>query len=256
VSEVHKYGTKIGIQIAHAGRKAMDAGQPVSSSSSPPSEKGLKPSRALTTEEVKAMVIKYKDAARRAVAAGFDTIELHGAHGYLIHQFQSPGINNRTDQYGKDLSLFGVQIVQAVREVMPSDMPLIMRISAVEYMDGGYGMEHSIAIAKKYKAAGVDMFHVSSGGEGPAGKVKPGNHPGYQVPLARAYRQALEVPVIAVGKLEDPFLAEATLANDDADLVAVGRGMLNDPYWALHAIQSVVRKVDPPVQYARGIFVQ
>ncbi|MFK7692631.1 NADH:flavin oxidoreductase/NADH oxidase [Paenibacillus sp. HJGM_3] len=255
VSEVHKYGTKIGIQIAHAGRKAQDAEQPVSASAIPVAGEDLTPPRALTTDEVKAMVIKYKEAARRAVEAGFDTIELHGAHGYLIHQFHSPGINNRTDEYGHDLSLFGVEIIEAVRSVIPAEMPLILRISAVEYMDGGYGLEHSLEIAKKYKAAGVDVFHVSSGGEAPPGQVKPGNHPAYQVPFARAFKQALDVPVIAVGKLDDPFVAEATLANEDADLVAVGRGMLNDPYWALHAIKSVARKVDPPVQYKRGIYV-
>lgn len=255
VSEVHKYGTKIGIQIAHAGRKAQDAEQPVSASAIPVPGEDLTPPRALTTEEVKAMVTKYKEAARRAVEAGFDTIELHGAHGYLIHQFHSPGINNRTDEYGQDLSHFGVEIIEAVRSVIPAEMPLILRISAVEYMDGGYGLEHSLEIAKKYKAAGVDVFHVSSGGEAPPGQVKPGNHPGYQVPFARAFKQALDVPVIAVGKLDDPFVAEATLANEDADLVAVGRGMLNDPYWALHAIKSVARKVDPPVQYKRGIYV-
>ncbi|MFC5448509.1 NADH:flavin oxidoreductase/NADH oxidase [Paenibacillus aestuarii] len=256
VNEVHKYGSKIGIQLAHAGRKAQDAVQPVSASAIPVQGENLTPPRALSTEEVKDMVNKFKEAARRAVAAGFDTIELHGAHGYLMHQFHSPGINQRTDEYGQDLSRFGVEVIQAVRSVMPADMPLILRISAIEYMDGGYGLEHSLAIAKKYKAAGVDMFHVSSGGEAPPGVLKPGNHPGYQVPFARAYKQALDVPVIAVGKLEDPLLAEATLANGDADLVGVARGMLDDPYWSMHALRTVTRKVEPPVQYARGIYVR
>ncbi|MED4760817.1 NADH:flavin oxidoreductase/NADH oxidase [Priestia megaterium] len=260
IHEVHKYGTKIGIQIAHAGRKAEDANQPVGPSEIaveplPEESKNgeLKPPRALTTEEVKETVVQFKEAARRAVEAGFDTIELHGAHGYLMHQFLSPAINNRTDEYGQDLSKFGVEVVQAVRSVMPKDMPLIMRMSAIEYIDDGYKIDHAIKMAKEFKKAGVDMFHISSGGEGPPGKLKPANHAGYQVPFARAFKEALNVPVIAVGNLSDPQVAEATLANGDADLVAVARGMLNDPYWGLHAIKEVARTVTPPVQYERAI---
>ncbi|MCZ8515730.1 NADH:flavin oxidoreductase/NADH oxidase [Paenibacillus filicis] len=252
ISEVQKYGSRIGIQIAHAGRKAEDAAVPVGPSDIPVSDQFKKP-RPLTTEEVQAMVVKFQDAARRAVEAGVDTIELHGAHGYLIHQFHSPAINNRTDAYGEDLSRFGVEVIQAVKSVMPAGMPLIMRISAVEYIDGGYDLAHSIEIGRKYKEAGVDIFHVSSGGEGPAGARKPGNYPGYQVPMARAFKEALQVPVIAVGMLEDAKLAEATVANEDADLVAVARGMLRDPYWATHAIQAVSReKVNVPKQYERA----
>ncbi|MED4040119.1 MULTISPECIES: NADH:flavin oxidoreductase/NADH oxidase [Niallia] len=259
ISDVQKYGSKIGVQIAHAGRKAEDALYPVGASNIlAPSEHGVSYNspRALTTSEVKDMVTKFKESVRRAVTAGFDVIELHGAHGYLIHQFHSPSINNRTDEYGKDLSLFGVEVIKAARSVMPKDMPLIMRISAVEYMDGGYDLEHSLTIAKSYKEAGVDIFDVSSGGDGPPGKVKPANHYGYQVPFARAFRETLKAPVIAVGKLDNPHMVEATLANGDADLVAVGRGMLDDPYWALHAIRTVTRQVNPPAQYVRGIYVR
>ncbi|WP_168122332.1 NADH:flavin oxidoreductase/NADH oxidase [Paenibacillus sp. HB172176] len=260
VSEVRRYGSKIGIQIGHAGRKAEDAADPVSASAIPvpssPKGEAWKTPRALSTDEVHVMVSKFRDAVRRAVTAGFDTIELHGAHGYLLHQFHSPSLNKREDAYGQDLALFGCEVIKAARSAMPEHMPLLMRISAVEYMDGGYDLEHSIAIAKRYKEAGVDVFHVSSGGEAPPGKRKPGNYPGYQVPFARAYKQALDMPIIAVGKLDDPLLAEATLGNEDADLVAVGRGMLNDPYWSLHAIQAVTNKVSPPVQYERGIYVR
>jgi NADPH2 dehydrogenase len=259
VSEVHKYGAKIGVQIAHAGRKAEDAIQPVGPSAIPvipvtkeSNNEKFKVPRALTTEEIKSTISQFKEAVRRAVLAGFDIIELHGAHGYLIHQFHSPAINNREDEYGKDLSKFGVEVIQAVKSVMPEEMPLIMRISAREYMDGGYELEHSLAIARRYKEAGVDMFHVSSGGEAPPGKVKPANHPGYQVPFARAFKEALDIPVIAVGILEDPLLAEATLANGDSDLVAIGRGMLKDPYWALHAIEAASGQVEPPVPYKRA----
>lgn len=251
VDEVHKYGAKIGIQIAHAGRKAQDAAVPVGPSGIPVSP-GSKTPRALTTEEAKDMVVKFRDAARRAVEAGFDTIELHGAHGYLIHQFHSPGINDRTDEYGRDKAAFGTEVIQAVKSVMPNGMPLILRISAVEYMDGGYDLDHGLRIGERYKAAGVDMFHVSSGGEGPAGARKPGNYPGYQVPFARAFKETLGVPVIAVGILDDADLAAATVANGDADLVAVGRGMLRNPYWAIHALQKQSGQAVPPKQYERA----
>lgn len=253
VNEVHKYGAKIGIQIAHAGRKAEDAEVPVSSSPIRFQGDVYKTPRALTTEEVQQMVVKFAESARRAVEAGVDTIEIHGAHGYLIHQFQSPLTNKRDDQYGQDLALFGVEVVSAIKKAIPADMPLIMRISAVEYVDGGYGLEHSIELCRRYKEAGVDIFHVSSGGEGPIGsRGRPGIHPGYQVPFARAIRKALEVPVIAVGKLDDARVAEATLGNGDADLIAVGRGMLHDPYWAIHAIRELSGEVEIPKQYEPG----
>lgn len=252
ISEVHKYGAKIGIQIAHAGRKAEDAAEPVAPSAISAGERYKTP-RALTQEEIQAMVEKFKDAARRAVEAGVDTIELHGAHGYLIHQFHSSAINRRDDEYGHDLAKFGVEVIEAVRSVMPTDMPLILRISAIEYMDGGYDLAHSLRIAERYRDAGVDMFHVSSGGEGgPAGQKQPGNYPGYQVPLARAYRERLGVPIIAVGMLDDPKLAEATIANEDADLVAVGRGMLRDPYWALNALRANDLEAEPAKPYLRA----
>ncbi|MDQ0189646.1 NADH:flavin oxidoreductase/NADH oxidase [Alicyclobacillus cycloheptanicus] len=253
IEACHGYGAKVGIQIAHAGRKAEDAPEPVAPSAIRFDAPGYKMPRELTTDEVRQMVDKFGQAARRAVAAGVDTIELHGAHGYLIHQFQSPVTNHRTDEYGKDLSRFGVEVIRAVKRQMPDDMPLIIRVSAVEYVEGGYGLDHIIEICRKYKEAGVDMIHVSSGGEGrPAPNHRPGNYPGYQVPFARAIKQALDIPVIAVGVLEDFHLAESVVANQDADLVAIARGMLRDPYWALHAAQALGVKPDVPKQYERA----
>ncbi|GIO24274.1 NADH:flavin oxidoreductase/NADH oxidase [Oceanobacillus sp. J11TS1] len=251
VDAVHQQGAKIGIQIAHAGRKAEDANPPVAPSAIPVTENSKMP-RALTTEEVRETIQQFQDAARRAVEAGFDTIELHGAHGYLIHQFHSPGINQREDEYGQDLSLFGVQIIRAVKAVIPEDMPLLMRISAVEYMDGGYDINHSIEIAKKYKLAGVDMMHISSGGGAAPGKQKPATHPGYQVPFARRFKEELNIPVIAVGILEDPLLAESVIGNGDADLVAIGRGMLKDPYWTIRASEQLGDTMEPAEQYKRA----
>lgn len=254
VDEVHKYGAKIGVQIAHAGRKAEDAETPVAPSAVTFPGESYKQPRALSTDEVRQMVIRFQEAARRAVEAGFDTIEIHGAHGYLIHQFHSPVINQRTDEYGQDYARFGVEIIRAVKEVIPPEMPLLMRVSAVEYMDGGYGLDHSIELCRRYQEAGVDLFDISTGGEGPVGQKKPGNYPGYQVPMARAIKEALQVPVIAVGVLEDPALAEATLGNGDADLIAVARGMLRDPYWAVHALRDLghLHRDDVVRQYDRG----
>lgn len=250
IAEAKRHGAAMGIQLAHAGRKGELPGVvPVAPSAIPYSTDFRMP-RALKTGEIRELVGRFRDAARRAVAAGFDAIELHGAHGYLIHQFHSPAMNRREDEYGRDLARFGIEIVEAVKSVMPESMPLLMRLSAVEYSDGGYGLEHAIGIAKRYRDAGVDGFHISSGGDGPIGERKPGRHAGYQLPFARAVKAELDVPVIAVGNLDEPEVAEAALANGDADLVAVGRGMLRDPYWALRAIERLEGKVAPPAPYA------
>jgi NADPH2 dehydrogenase len=253
VDSVHSHGAKIGFQIAHAGRKAQDAPTPVAPSAIRYEGNDFKTPRELTTDEVKAMVEKYRLGARRAVKAGADFIELHGAHGYLIHQFHSSYTNHRKDIYGDDLSRFGVEVIQAVKSELPNSIPLGIRVSAVEYVDDGYGLEHIIQVCKKYQDAGIDIFHVSSGGEGPAGtKRKPGNYPGYQVPFARTFKDKLDVPVIAVGILEEPAIAESVIANQDADLVAIGRGMLRDPYWAIHAAKALRAEVGVPKQYQRA----
>jgi len=254
IREAHKYGTKVGIQIAHAGRKAEDALHPVSSSDQTSTNNKGVSARALTTEETADMVLKYREAARRAIEAGVDTIELHGAHGYLIHQFHSPAINRRTDVYGQDYAKFGCDVITAVRSVMPEDMPLLVRISAIELADGGYDLPHMIQICERYRAAGADMFHVSTGGDGTPGvRMKfSGRAPGYQVPFARAIREALDVPVIAVGNLDSAPLAEATLVHGDADLIAIGRGLLRDPYWAIHALGELGDRPEPLRQYIRA----
>ncbi|WP_163536120.1 NADH:flavin oxidoreductase/NADH oxidase [Gracilibacillus sp. YIM 98692] len=251
IETVHRQGSKIGIQIAHAGRKAEDADTPVAPSAIRFSDKYKTP-RALTTEEVKQMVEHFRLAVRRAVKAGVDMIELHGAHGYLIHQFQSCLTNKRTDEY-RELTKFGEEVICAAKCEMPEDMPLVMRISATEFAEDGYEVEDCLEFAKVYKEAGVDMFHISAGGEGPIHPSRnPGSHEGYMVPFARAFKQALDVPVIAVGRLEDAQLANAVIGNQDADLVAVGRGMLRDPYWVLTAAGELNKEIEVPKQYQRG----
>ncbi|WP_445488710.1 NADH:flavin oxidoreductase/NADH oxidase [Niallia sp. 03133] len=252
VDACHQYGAKVGIQIAHAGRKAQDAEIPVAPSPVAFDENSKTP-RELSTDEVKQMVDKFQQAVERAVKAGVDTIELHGAHGYLIHQFQSKLTNKRTDEYGKDLTKFGVEIISGAKKAMPENMPLIMRVSAKEYVEGGYDIHDSIEFSKKYKEAGVDIFHISAGGEGPiAAAGKPGTHVAYQVPLARMFKENLQIPVIAVGRLDEPALANAVIGNEDADLVAVGRGMLRNPYWTLEAAAKLQKETTIPKQYVFG----
>lgn len=204
----------------------------VSSTSTPFSEKYNTP-RELTTTEVEEMVLKFEQAFQRAIAAGVDTIEIHGAHGYLIHQFQSPLTNQREDKYGQDRSLFGREIIQAARRVMPESMPLIMRISAKEYDENGYDVNYAIDLVNKYHEAGVDLFHISSGGESNNGPDYSGQ--GYQVDLAAAIKRSVDAPVIAVGRMEDPEYSDKVVKEGKADLVAVGRGMLRSPYWANEA---------------------
>lgn len=249
VEACHAHGAKVGIQIAHAGRKAEDAQQPVAPSAIPFNEQSRTP-KELSQSDIAAMVEKFRSAVGCAIKAGVDVIELHGAHGYLIHEFQSPYTNKRTDEYGQDLTKFGVEVIKAAKSQMPSDMPLIMRISGQEYVDGGYDIKDSITFSKTYQAAGVDIFHVSAGGEGPiAAHGRPGTHVAYQVPLARKIREALNVPVIAVGRLDDPALANAVIGNEEADLVAVGRGMLRNPYWTIEAAAQLQKKTAVPAQY-------
>ncbi|KGQ28386.1 NADH:flavin oxidoreductase/NADH oxidase [Gallibacterium anatis] len=263
VDAVHAQGAKIGIQIGHAGRKAQDCDDVVAPSAINYGEldypgQNLKTPRELSKAEIQDIVQAFQNAVRRAVEAGFDLIELHGAHGYLIHQFYSPKSNQRQDEYGKDRMLFGEQVIKAAKAVMPEDMPLAIRISAQEYSANGFDSDYGVEVAKRFAAAGVDMIHVSGGGNG---ALAPGKHPefaaGYQVYLARKVKQATGLPVIAVGMLEDPALADFVIGNGDADLVAIGRGLLRDPYWVLNAqyqqnASDSMPINDIPRQYQRG----
>lgn len=254
VDGIHQYGAKAAIQIAHAGRKAEDAEVPVAPSAIPFDENSKTP-RELTTDEVYELIEKFRRSVRLAVKAGFDAIEIHGAHGYLIHQFHSPLTNKRTDEFGQDLTKFGSEILKAAKEEIQDDMPLIMRISAKEYVDGGYNIQDAIELAKAYHQAGAEIFDITSGGEGQIPAMnRPGTHAAYQVPLAREIKKALNVPVIAVGRLDDPILANAVVGMEDADLVAVGRGMLRNPYWAMEAAKQLKKSTDElvPKQYEAG----
>lgn len=242
------YGASVCLQISHAGRKAQDTDFPVSSSPVKFPGKEYNKPRELTKDEIKILVEDYANAARRGIQAGFDAIELHGAHGYLIHQFHSPFMNKRSDEYGENLERFGVEVIRAVKKELLDDIPLIMRVSAVEYSDGGYDLEHIIKICEKYKQSGVDLFSISSGGEGEF----PKGYPAHQVPFAREIKKRLNVPVIVAGGLNDPNLADAIVRNGETDLVAVGRGMLTNPYWTVSAMKSLNYQVEIPKQYKLG----
>ncbi|WP_028961974.1 NADH:flavin oxidoreductase/NADH oxidase [Sulfobacillus thermosulfidooxidans] len=255
IDQVHQYGAKIGIQIAHAGRKTESPSlEPVAPSAIAFSDRYRVP-KALSIDEIHRLVDNFGLAAKRAVKAGVDTIELHGAHGYLIHQFMSPLSNHRSDVYGEP-TRFGVEVIESVKSHMPQGMPLIMRLSATEYVDGGYDFPALEKMAQVYRDHGVDMFDVSSGGNAP---VVPKMYPGYQVSYAATLREHLNVPVIAVGMLETPELAEFVLEQQQADVIAIARGMLRNPYWANTAAQVLGGTIQVPPEYDRAFpkdFVQ
>ncbi|MFD1408630.1 NADH:flavin oxidoreductase/NADH oxidase [Kroppenstedtia eburnea] len=235
IQACQQYGARVGIQIAHAGRKAeSESLRPVAPSAISFNENFRVP-HEMTSTEIQEMVELFGQAAERAVQAGVDTLEIHGAHGYLIHQFISRITNRRTDEYGEP-DRFASDVIRAVRKRIPESMPLMMRISAVEYADGGYTLEETVERCKKFRDLGVDVFDVSSGGESPTGPSRVlAAAPGYQVPFAAAIRKEVGVPVVAVGNLDDPKVAEMVVRNGQADAVAVGRGMLRNPYWANEA---------------------
>lgn len=249
VADIHRYGAKAGIQLAHAGRKTESPQIKLVGPSAEAFSDRYRVPHALTVSEIADLVAAFARAAGRAVAAGFDYIELHGAHGYLIHQFMSPLSNRRQDAY-RDPTRFGIEVIQAVRAAMPPAMVLGMRLSATEYVAGGYDFPALIAMAKQYRDAGIDVFDVSSGGNTP---VRPRDlYPGYQVPWAAEIRRQLGVAVIAIGGLETYALAESVLQQEQADVVAIARGHLRDPYWANSAAQSLGGRVQVPEPYWRA----
>ncbi|MDA8204822.1 MAG: NADH:flavin oxidoreductase/NADH oxidase [Thermaerobacter sp.] len=248
IDQVHQYGAKVGIQIAHAGRKAESPElKPEAPSAIAFSDKYRVP-HALTRDEIARLVEAFRQGARRAVDAGVDTLELHGAHGYLIHQFMSPLSNRRDDEYGEP-TRFGVEVIEAVKSVMPSGMPLLMRLSAIEYTDQGYQFEQLIEMARVYREHGVDMFDVSTGGNA---TVRVQEFPGYQAHYAATLKKALDVPVVAVGRLESFDVAASYLGRDAVDMVAIARGMLKDPYWANSAALHFEGRVQVPREYYRA----
>ena len=250
VNQIHAFGTKVGAQIGHAGRKSKKEGvTPIAPSPIPFSDKEPIP-RELTKEEILQLIDKYKQAARRAREAGFDVIELHGAHGYLIHQFLSPISNQRTDEYGGSVEnryRFLEEIIEAVKTEWNG--PLFVRISATEYVKGGNTPDTYVKYAKKMKEQGVDLIDCSSGG---IALVKIDTYPNYQVPFAEKIRHEASIPTGAVGLIQTGIQAEEILKNNRADLVFIGRAFLRDPFWPRTAAVQLGADIEVPVQYTRS----
>lgn len=249
-----EYGAKIAVQLAHAGRKC-DADEEYTVAPSSIDFSGhYKIPKELTIDEIKEIIKNFRDAAKRADKAGFDAIEIHGAHGYLIHEFLSPLSNRRTDEYGGSLenrTRFLREIIAAVKEVWPKDKPILLRVSADDYKEGGIDIKEMVKIINTVKNE-IDIVHVSSGGLLEDVKIK--TYPGYQVSYAEAIRKECGIPTIAVGLIKEYDHVEDILSNNRADLVALGRELLRNPYWVLinaykHGYNT---DVEYPKQYERG----
>ena len=268
LQSVRKYSRMpIGIQLAHAGRKASTekpwmGGAPIAPnapngwqtiSASALSFKDGEPAPAAATEsEINEIVDAFAMAARRADRLGLDAIEIHGAHGYLLHQFLSPISNQRTDAYGGSLEnrmRLLLRVFDAVRAAFPVTKAVGVRISATDWVEGGWDLEQSIVLAKALDARGCNFIDISSGGASPLQKIIIG--PGYQVPFAEAIKRVVSMPVIAIGLITDPHQAEAIVADGRADAVALARGMLYDPRWPWHAAAKLGATVNVAPQYAR-----
>ncbi|MFJ9118641.1 NADH:flavin oxidoreductase/NADH oxidase [Streptomyces sp. NPDC102394] len=262
-------GTVPGIQLAHAGRKASTertwkgggpvgpeayGWQPLAPSAVAFDDRHVVPTE-LTVEQIQEIVGQFADAARRALAAGFEVAEVHGAHGYLINEFLSPHSNHRTDAYGgsyENRTRFALEVVDAVREVWPEDKPLFFRISATDWLqDGGWTADDTVRFAADLQAHGIDLLDVSTGGN--ASGVRIPVRPGYQVPFAARVKAETTLPVAAVGLITDAEQAEKILANDEADAVLLGRELLRNPSWARHAARELGGDVHVPDQYHRSV---
>jgi 2,4-dienoyl-CoA reductase-like NADH-dependent reductase (Old Yellow Enzyme family) len=258
----------IAIQLGHAGRKAStrvpwkggtqiapterDGWQTVAASAIPFRE-GEHPPAALDRAGLARVRDAFASAAVRAARLGLDAVQLHGAHGYLLHQFLSPLSNRRDDEYGGSLEnrmRFPLEVFDAVRAVFPADRPVSMRVSGTDWAEGGWDIEQTIAFAAALEARGCSAIHVSSGGLTSAQRIPVG--PGYQVPLARAVKAATNMPVVAVGLITEFEQAEAIVGTGDADLVAIARAILYNPRWPWHAAAHFGARVKAPPQYLRS----
>ncbi len=258
----------VGIQIAHAGRKASvarpwEGGRPVSlddggwetvAPSALPFDAHFPAPHALTIDEIKQIQQAFVDTTRRAREAGFDWLEIHGAHGYLIHSFYSPLSNQREDEYGgsfENRTRFLMETVAVVRETW-GEKPLTVRLSCSDWTEGGWTIEDSVALANRLKAAGVDLIDCSSGGNVAGARIP--TEPGYQVAFSEAIRRGADIPTAAVGLITKPEHAQEIVQTGQADVVLLARAMLREPYWALHAAKALgveANGVVPP-QYLRA----
>jgi len=262
----HAQGAKIGMQLGHAGRKAS-ARRPWEGHGTVTAEEGGWPSvapsavafgdyatpKALTEDEIHAVVADFAAAAKRAIAAGFDAVELHGGHGYLIHQFYSPLSNQRTDGYGGDFDgrvRFVLEVATAVRAAIGDDVPLFTRLSATDWAEDGWTADDSVRLARLLADVGVDLIDTSTAGNTTKPRIPVG--PGYQVPFAQRIRTEAKVPTGAVGLITEPQQAEQIVATGAADVVFLARALLRDPHWPLNAARVLGGDIEWPNQYARA----
>ncbi len=258
---VQAEGAAIGVQLAHAGRKAWsaDKGRGPESLVGPsdlPFTEGWKEPCELAPGEIDQNVARWQAAAQRALAAGFDLVEIHAAHGYLIHQFLSPISNHRTDEYGGCLEnrmRFLLQVTEAIRQVWPPEKPLLVRVSATDWAEQLHAPEKGltpnevVVVARELRARGVDLIDCSSGGSLPTSPEGIGA--GYQVPFAEQIRREAGMPTAAVGLITTPELADEIIRNGRADLIVLGRELLRHPYWPLHAAHVLGQEMTWPRQY-------
>jgi 2,4-dienoyl-CoA reductase-like NADH-dependent reductase (Old Yellow Enzyme family) len=261
-------GAVPGIQLAHAGRKAStdvpwsgrgpigpeEGGWTQVVGPSPiPFADGWQTPAELNFDAIRQVVEAFRQSALRSLAAGFRLVEIHAAHGYLLHQFFSPISNIRADAYGgsfENRTRIAREVVSAVREVWPDNLPLLVRVSATDYVEGGWDVEQSVRLAQDLKKLGVDLIDVSSGGNVSGAKIPIG--PGYQVPFAAAIRHGAEIPTAAVGLITEANQAEEILTSGSADFIFLARELLRDPYWPRRAASKLGVKLVPPDQYARA----
>jgi 2,4-dienoyl-CoA reductase-like NADH-dependent reductase (Old Yellow Enzyme family) len=265
---VHSQGARAGMQLAHAGRKASTASpcnghglvlpadggwQPVAPSAIAFAPTGYAVPTALDDAGIAAVIVAFREATRRALEAGFDFVEIHAAHGYLLHEFLSPLSNSRTDRYGgsfENRTRLALEVVDAVRSVWPDHLPLFVRISATDWAEGGWNIDESVALARQLRDHGVDLVDCSSGGNVADAKIPLA--PGYQVGFAARIRREAGIATAAVGLITEPAQANAIVAEGQADFVFLARAELRDPYWPLHAAEALGETVSWPKQYLRA----
>jgi 2,4-dienoyl-CoA reductase-like NADH-dependent reductase (Old Yellow Enzyme family) len=264
---IKEQGAVPGIQLAHAGRKASTrklwlGGGPLAKNEHPwqtlapsavPFAEGYPAPKALEENDLDELLQQYETATKRAVEAGFETTEIHMAHGYLLHQFLSPLSNKRTDKYGgsfENRTRFPLEVARVVRETWPDKLPLFVRISVTDWADGGWDLEQSIQLAKSLKEIGIDLMDCSSGGLITGVKIPVA--PGYQTGFAAEIRRQVNIKTAAVGLITEPHQAEHILTTGQADAVFLAREMLRDPYWPLKAARELGDDVEWPPQYQRA----
>jgi 2,4-dienoyl-CoA reductase-like NADH-dependent reductase (Old Yellow Enzyme family) len=264
---IREQGAVAGIQLAHAGRKASTDLPWLGGGPLDPAHRGWQPvapsplpfapghpvPREATAEDLETIHTQFIDGARRAHAAGFQVLEIHMAHGYLLHEFLSPLTNNRRDHYGGSLEnrmRFPLSIARAVRDVWPSGLPVFVRISATDWVDGGWDLAQSIELCRHLKAMGIDLIDCSGGGTVPHTIIPTG--PGFQTPFATAIRKEVKIATGTVGYITDPIQAEQIIATGLADVVMLARELLRKPYWPLEAARVLGVDLQWPVQYQRA----